>query len=521
MGLTSAGDIDGTSIEGGTDGTKIGNVSDALKIDVTNFPATQPVSGTFFQATQPVSAASLPLPTGASTSALQTTGNTSVASIDTKTPSLVSGRVPVDGSGVTQPVSGTFFQATQPISGTVSVSDFPVDIAPANGSITAFDALSSTFVGANSQNFYTGTPTANSSANFTISSMNTLSVQANILGGGGTLVTEVSYDGGTFWFRPNVFQVSTQSYTNGFTAPFQAIVNVTSATNFRVRAITSWSGTATIIVRESMNQRAVTVADALPPGANTIGSIANISGTISLPTGASTSANQTTANTSLSSIDTKTPSLVAGRQPVDGSGVTQPVSGTFWQATQPVSGTLAATQSGTWTVNAVPTDGSKATFSAVATGIASAATATDIFTITGSGTKTIRITRVEFSATQTLGATANIILLRRSTANTGGTSSTITDVTHDSTNGAATATVRSYTANPTLGTLVGSMRAIRILIPAASSGSTASPSNIWEFNRPAQAIVLRGTGEVLAINLGAITLAGGTFDFNIEWTEEA
>ena len=44
-------------------------------------------------------------PTGGSTSALQTTGNTSLASIDTKTPSLVSGRQPVDGSGVTQPVS--------------------------------------------------------------------------------------------------------------------------------------------------------------------------------------------------------------------------------------------------------------------------------------------------------------------------------------------------------------------------------------------------------------------------------
>src|SRR4029077_8973419 len=32
------------------------------------------------------------------------------------------GAVQVDGSGVTQPVSGTFFQATQPISGTVQIS---------------------------------------------------------------------------------------------------------------------------------------------------------------------------------------------------------------------------------------------------------------------------------------------------------------------------------------------------------------------------------------------------------------
>lgn len=36
-------------------------------VSVTNFPASQPVTGTFWQATQPVSAASLPLPTGAAT----------------------------------------------------------------------------------------------------------------------------------------------------------------------------------------------------------------------------------------------------------------------------------------------------------------------------------------------------------------------------------------------------------------------------------------------------------------------
>lgn len=42
---------------------------------------------------------------GDASAANQVTGNTSLASIDTKTPALASGRVPVDGSGVTQPVS--------------------------------------------------------------------------------------------------------------------------------------------------------------------------------------------------------------------------------------------------------------------------------------------------------------------------------------------------------------------------------------------------------------------------------
>jgi hypothetical protein len=46
----------------------------------------------------------------------------------------------------------------------------------------------------------------------------------------------------------------------------------------------------------------------LAAGTNHIGSLTNITGTISLPTGAATSANQTTGNTSLASIDTKIPS---------------------------------------------------------------------------------------------------------------------------------------------------------------------------------------------------------------------
>jgi hypothetical protein len=69
----------------------------------------QPVDGS--GVTQPVSAASLPLPTGASTSANQTALNASVASIDTKTASLVSGRVPVDISTLPLP-TGAATQTT-------------------------------------------------------------------------------------------------------------------------------------------------------------------------------------------------------------------------------------------------------------------------------------------------------------------------------------------------------------------------------------------------------------------------
>lgn len=83
--------------------------------------------------------------------------------------------------------------------------------------------------------------------------------------------------------------------------------------------------------------------------------INNVSGTVSLPTGASTLAEQQTQSTSLSSIDGKIPAnltVTSTRLLVDGSGVTQPVSATNLDIRDLSSATdsVAATQSGTWTV---------------------------------------------------------------------------------------------------------------------------------------------------------------------------
>lgn len=76
--------------------------------------------------------------------------------------------------------------------------------------------------------------------------------------------------------------------------------------------------------------------------------ITNVSGTVSLPTGASTSALQTTGNTSLSSIDTKTPAL--GQTTMAGSS---PVVIASNQSAVPISGTVTANAgTGTFAVSA-------------------------------------------------------------------------------------------------------------------------------------------------------------------------
>lgn len=153
-----------------------------------------------------------------------------------------------------------------------------LDIAPANQTITALDTGTSSLVGANGQTFYFGTTTTNSTALYSLSSVENVTIQANLLGSGGTMVVEISMDGGSFWLRPNVYQISTQSYTNGFTSPFIATVNTTGMTNIRVRSTVSWSGTATIIVKESLNNHSVTIGDSLPSGTNTIGAVTQAAG---------------------------------------------------------------------------------------------------------------------------------------------------------------------------------------------------------------------------------------------------
>jgi hypothetical protein len=177
---------------------------------------------------------------------------------------------------------------------------------------------------------------------------------------------------------------------------------------------------------------------------------------------------------------------------------------------------LAVDTSGRAIISTV--DGQRATYSAAVSGLVVANTPTDIFTITGSASKTIRITRISFTGTQTTGTQIRVIVLKRSTANSGGTSTSPARVPHDSNNAAATATVLAYTANPTTGTLVGNIRAAKVLVGLTTVNSDQL---IIDFGtRNGQGFVLRGTTQVLAINLAGVTIAGNSLDISFEWTEE-
>lgn len=160
----------------------------------------------------------------------------------------------------------------------------------------------------------------------------------------------------------------------------------------------------------------------------------------------------------------------------------------------------------------------KPTYSASRPLFALAASGTDVFTITGSASKTIRIVRLVLQFTLG-GKQVSFFVIKRSSANSGGTSGTATAVPHDSLSAAGTATVRSYTANPTLGTEVGTIYAATAPAVLASSTSTA-PAAVVDFTRTfEQPIVLRGVEETLAVNVGAVT-TGVSLLASVVWTEE-
>ena len=160
------------------------------------------------------------------------------------------------------------------------------------------------------------------------------------------------------------------------------------------------------------------------------------------------------------------------------------------------------------------------TYSASVTNLKIAAAATDVFTISGSATKTIRITRVTINGSTSTANTTTILLIKRSSTATGGTSTATIAVPMDSTNSTATAIMAQYTANPTtVGTSVGTLYSGQLYFSTVTSG-TRTDNMEWAAVRPSQSIILRGTTQFLAVNFNSTTIALPAVNINVEWIEE-
>lgn len=166
--------------------------------------------------------------------------------------------------------------------------------------------------------------------------------------------------------------------------------------------------------------------------------------------------------------------------------------------------------------NVQPIPAAAVTYSAVAS-VTAVASATDIAILPGSASKTIYVTKVTISGKQTTAGMVEALLIKRSTANSGGTSAAMTAVPHDSSDAAASAAPLSYSANPTTGTAVGTVR--RAQLAVGQGTSVVNEQQVFDFGASGKPIVLRSVAEGLAVNLGGVTVTGGVFDVAFEWYE--
>ena len=166
--------------------------------------------------------------------------------------------------------------------------------------------------------------------------------------------------------------------------------------------------------------------------------------------------------------------------------------------------------------------GTHSSYHAAIVSLTPATSASDIVTICGSATKTIAVTDIVLNGQASAASSKFVQLALRSTADAGGTSTTITGVPSDSSDQTATATVTQYTANPTTGTLVGYVRSSVLSLAAITT--IGIPQIEWQFGAQSRnfekEIILRGANQCLTIHGGGATFPTGSVLFgSISWTE--
>ncbi len=270
---------------------------------------------------------------------------------------------------------------------------------------------------------------------------------------GATLAVEGSNDGGTTWSAVNTVSAGTGTLSSALTADGQFSVAGAGRTALRLRVSAVGAGTITVVSSASVGTRDVALAAPLPPGSNNLGTITG------LPYGTQT---------------------VTGTVALSAGGTTA-VTGTFWQATQPVSlATLPALPAGSNAIGTVAVSGGTLAIGSVAGTVTTAPTGTQ--TVAGTlsqasggtltsiptGTQTCTGTfALSTGQTITLGG-SNSVTLAAGTSNIGTVALASSSLTLSST----TVTLAAGTSN--IGTIAGSSSNLPTYLNAVSSGAASS-----------------------------------------------
>lgn len=332
----------------------------------------------------------------------------------------------------------------------------------------------------------------------------TILVTINGTYGTATAVFEMSDDGGTTWYATSgVRNDTTGTIEAGYTSLTNVsrawYISVAGSDAFRVRSTAVTSGTVNVRFSISAAPVGLQSTSQLATGTNSIGSITGIiPGTTATSLGKAEDAASTSADT-----------------------------GVFTLAVRRSAPTTSANADGDYNEMAATKYGSlytsdqekyQPTYRAVAN-ITIAAAATDIVILPGNATNTVFVSKVTISGIQTSAGEVNVLLIKRSVANTSGTSASMTAVPLDSTDAVASSLPLSYTANPTPGAAVGTVDQAYIAVSPLATGTVLGIVT-FSFGERGKGLRLSGTAQGLAVNLNGATVTGGVFTVVLEWREE-
>lgn len=140
------------------------------------------------------------------------------------------------------------------------------------------------------------------------------------------------------------------------------------------------------------------------------------------------------------------------------------------------------------------------------------ATPTDVFTLAGNQVTNVYVTGMGLCTLQTTEGINGWGLVKRSTANVGGTFTLLAEVPFNSKGPDANAVVARYTANPTTGTPVGSIWAAFIDSPEAiptETGDSFAGINLNFLQMYGSPIALLDFNEIIALNFSGAALPAG------------
>jgi hypothetical protein len=342
----------------------------AGSVSVSNFPSSQIVTGVFWQTTQPVSSTQLPAALDSSGNLKVAIENSSLAVTGTFWPTTqpVSGSVSISGTPSvsvsnfpsSQAVTGTFWQATQPvsisgtvpISGSISVSNFPSSQAvtgvfwqttqPISGTVTSRlqdglgNTLSSTSGSLNVN--ITGGGGGGGGVQYATGTAVVTSTGTVALGYNGTNVSALAVDGSGY------LKVAVENSV-AVTGTFWQATQPVSSTQLP----TTLDGSGNLKVAIENSSIAVTGAfyQATQPVSGTV--TANISGSVSNTafgvTGDVAIVNSATGGKTKIAVTADAITFASPQHVIVDSATlgTVAVSGSFYQTTQPISGSVSIT----------------------------------------------------------------------------------------------------------------------------------------------------------------------------------